>query len=191
MKRSRTVVTVLSCAIAVLLASRGPATAAGPQAPRAAAKPVQVVNTPTVEVANFPATQNVNVTNPAFQAPQPFQAKVQIQTPPGLCCDNAFVDVPDGKLLVIEYVSAWGFANGNQTFQFEVGTMLSGDTVHTSHYIPVKQRIFDNNTNEIAGQEVKLYADAGAGHVLLRMGHSDTQTAATVWMTISGHLVDR
>ncbi len=181
MERSRTVLTVVSCAVAVavLFASREPAARAADQ-PRRPATPVEVVNTP-----------NVHVTNPAFQAPEPFQAKVQIQLPPGLCCDNAFVDVPADKLLVIDYASASGFANGDQTFLFEVGTMLSGDTSHTSHYLPVKQRIFDGNTNEIAGQEVKLYADAGAGHVLLRMGHSDTQTAATVWMTISGHLVDR
>jgi hypothetical protein len=140
--------------------------------------------------AGDPAPVKVRVVksneNPARH---PFQEKKQIVLPDGQCCDNAFVDVPAGKRLVIEYASASGFANGSQTFMYEVGTVVNGASAHTTHYLPVAQQISDGNTVAIAGQQVRLYADDGGGRVMLRASRSG-DGEATVWMTVSGHLVD-
>ena len=118
-------------------------------------------------------------------ARQPFQAKARILLADGACCDNAFVPVPAGKRLVIEYVSAWGFGNGSQSFSYEVGVPLDGTTI--THYLPVAQQIDDGNSVAIAGQAVRLYADGG--QVMLRAGRSGN-AEATIWMTVSGHLID-
>ena len=89
---------------------------------------------------------------------------------------------------MIEYVSASGFANGSQSFTYEVGAPLDG-APRVTHYLPVSQQISDGNTQAIAGQPVHLYADAGSGSVMLRASRSGGG-AATIWMTVSGYLVD-
>ena len=85
----------------------------------------------------------------ALPALQPFQAKVQIQLPPGQCCDNAFVDVPAGKLLVIEYASAWAFANGNQTFQLEGARLALTANIVTAAVQEASIRAQIKDTREI------------------------------------------
>ncbi|HEV7501620.1 MAG TPA: hypothetical protein VGQ33_16510 [Vicinamibacteria bacterium] len=121
---------------------------------------------------------------------RPFQQKVRIVLPDGQCCDNGFVNVPAGKRLVIEYASATGLANGTQSFVFEVGTLVNGETMlNKTHYLPVIQQIQDGNTQAIAGQTVRFYADEGAGRVMLRASRTGAGEA-TVYMTVSGHLVN-
>jgi hypothetical protein len=158
-----------------------------------------------------PPSKDVLVTNPASDpvlvkvvsneenpARQAFQDRKRMVIPDAECCGNAFVDVPAGKRLVIEYASAWSSASGSQPFVYEVGTRLSGQAAHTLHLLPVLQTIFDGNTTAIAGQQVRLYADPGPGNVILRAGRSGGGCStplsgcgdATVFMTISGHLVD-
>jgi hypothetical protein len=121
-------------------------------------------------------------------ARQPFQQKERILLADGACCDNAFVTVPPGKRLVFEYVSAAGIANGSQSFTYEVGAPVNGEP-RVTHYLPVTQQINDGNTTAIAGQQVRLYADGAGGSVMLRAGRSGGGEA-TIWMTVSGHLVD-
>ena len=158
-----------------------------------------------------PPSKDVVVTNPASDpvlvrvlgnsdnpARQPFQARMRIVLPDGQCCENAFVSVPADKRLVIEYASAWSFAPGSQVFLYEVGTRVNGQGSHTQHFLPVVQTVFDGNTSAIAGQQVRLYADPGPTSVILRANRSGGDCPApqagcgeaTVWMTISGHLVD-
>lgn len=121
-------------------------------------------------------------------ARQPFQKKERIVLPDGQCCDNAFVAVPPGKRLVIEYASAAGFANGSQSFTYEVGAPVDG-APRVTHYLPVAQQTSDGNTTAIAGQPVRLYADAGPTSVMLR-GSRSGAGEATIFMTVSGHLID-
>jgi hypothetical protein len=175
-------VRLLACG-AVLAAGALAATSSGP-AHGAPQKDVVVTNP-----ASDPALVRV-IGSDENPARQPFQEKKQIVLPDGQCCDNAFVDVPAGKRLVIEYASASGFANGSQWFMYEVGTLVDGQASFTrNHFLPVAQQIDNGNTVAIAGQQVRIYADGGGGRVMLRASRSGGGEA-TVFMTVSGHLVD-
>jgi hypothetical protein len=110
-----------------------------------------------------------------------FQAKVRIDLPQGQCCDNAFVNVPLGKRLIIEYASAIGISD---VFFFEVGTLLNGHTsFDENHLLPVTQQ---SGSTSVAGQAVRLYADSA---VMLRASRNGAGSA-TAFLTISGHLID-
>ena len=136
--------------------------------------------------ANDPALVRV-VADDSRRARQPYQAKMRILLPDGQCCDNAFPAIPPGKRLVIEYASAWGFANGQQDFNYEVGTRHEGETTFTTHYLPVVQQGGGANTVAIAGQSMPLFGESA--NVMLRAGRSGAGEA-TIWMTVSGYLVD-
>jgi hypothetical protein len=167
----------------ILAAGALAATSSGP-AHGAPQREVVVANTPS-----DPALVRV-VASDENPARQPFQDKKRMVLPDGQCCGNAFVDVPAGKRLVIEYASAWGFANGSQSFMYEVGSVVNGETSFTkNHFLPVAQQIQDGNTVAIAGQQVRVYADQGAGRVMLRAGRSGGGES-TIFMTVSGYLVD-
>src|SRR5262245_49604671 len=167
---------------AVLAAGALAATSSGPAhgAPRASEV---VVTNP----ANDPALVRI-VSSDENPARQPFQDKKQITLPDGQCCENAFVNVPFGKRLVIEYASASGSAGGNQWFTYEVGSTVNGETFFTkNHFLPVTQQVADGNTVAVAGQQVRIYADGA--FVMLRASRSGGGQA-TVFMTVSGYLVD-
>jgi hypothetical protein len=133
-------------------------------------------------------SRTVRVKDVDQPARSPFQAKLRIELPGDQCCQNGFVDVPAGKRLVIEYASALGIAPAGQTFNFEVGTLLNGHlSFDQNHLLPTLQH--DPTGTATAGQVVRIYADPGPAHVMLRASRSGTGDAVA-FMTVSGHLVD-
>src|SRR5580765_7281674 len=159
-----------------------------PTAPAKVPSDVNVVNTPTVQLAGTSTVQvsgttNVHVQNDSsapvivqdVSTPKrtPFQAAPTFPAPPFLN-DNpvyATITVPAGKRLVIEHVSAravLSFQAQTPVVYFSISTTVA--RVKVEHFLNVPQVFIFNcascgniaETINAVGQEMKLYADAGA-----------------------------
>lgn len=152
-------------------------------------KNVVVVNLPSqpvpTQATGVTAVQNVD--EPALQ---PFQARATANIAPGDSGTNAFVTIPSGKRLVIQYASAYGDAPSGQVLTFSVQTEIPGETNYTEHDVPAAQQNANGGTEIfVAGSPVELYADSP--QVLLRVDRNGA-TTGTVYasISISGYLVD-
>lgn len=152
-------------------------------------KNVVVVNLPDqpvpTQATGVTAVQNVN--RPALQ---PFQARVTVNVAPGDSGANAFVPVPSGKRLVIEYASAYGDAPLGQVLSFSVGTTIPGDTNFVEHDLPATQQSTFGNTDAVfvAGSPMRVYADTP--QILLRVDRTAATGTVYASMSVSGYLVD-
>jgi len=145
-----------------------------------------------------PADKDVVVVNAAAnpvpvydvdnRARQPFQAEFTIDLPPGAGGENASFAVPSGKRLVIEYASARGFAPSGQSLWFSTVTHLNGEPGKTHYLIAQPQGSSGALDAFVAGQQTRIYADAGSHFV--RADRDVAANTAVVHFTISGYMVD-
>jgi hypothetical protein len=137
-------------------------------------KPVLVVNEPESPV---PVTGTVRLAGGL----QPFQAFLNTT--------NRTLVVPEGKRLVIEYVSASvsGSALCHVNFALVRTTVLvDGKEITLSHFVPAAER---TDLSIIVGQETRFYADPGTSVT------ADAETDPNdcdfgMVMLLSGHLED-
>ena len=123
-------------------------------------------------------------------ARQPFQASVEIKLPPGTEGQNGFVAVPAGKRLVIEYASGEAFLPTGQKGLLSVLTIVNGAKTYTRHHLAtVTIGNFGAPAYFLAGQVVRLYADAG-NTVMLRADRDAPTGDGLARLSISGYLVD-
>jgi hypothetical protein len=187
-----------------------------PTAPAKVPSDVNVVNTPTVQLAGTSTVQvsgttNVHVQNDSsapvivqdVSTPKrtPFQAAPTFPAPPFLN-DNpvsATITVPAGKRLVIEHVSAravLSFQAQTPVVYFSISTTVAG--VKVEHFLNVPQVFIFNcascgniaETINAVGQEMKLYADAGATVQATAMATSITGVPIDINFAVSGYLED-
>jgi hypothetical protein len=125
--------------------------------------------------------ETMSVTNP-------FQASANIDLPDGTGGQNGFVKVPDGKRLVIEYVSGEAFLPAGQNGVFSVITLVAGQTTGTEHHLATAAVKFGASDIFRAGQVVRLYADPGTT-VTLRADRDLAKGAGKARMSLSGQLV--
>ena len=119
----------------------------------------------------------------------PFQASVEISLPAGTGGQNAFVQVPAGKRLVIEYVSGDALMPTGQKCLFSVLTSLAGQTTATQHRLETGALgKFGAPDLFRTAQVLRLYAVPGTT-VTLRADRDNTTGAATARMSLSGKLV--
>lgn len=119
----------------------------------------------------------------------PFQSSVDISLPAGTGGQNAFVQVPAGKRLVIEYVSGDALMPTGQKCLLSVLTLLAGQTTATQHRLEtVALGKFGATDHFRAAQVVRLYADPGTT-VTLRADRDLATGTATARMSLSGKLV--
>jgi hypothetical protein len=125
----------------------------------AEAIPVNVNTLPAVQVGNGNANPvPVNVTNlPAVQSPEPFEMRVQV----GINGENRFaiVDaytVPEGKLLVLEYVNFICNSNNEPEPRHDI-EIRNPTTLASLHFLP--KRNHDNA--DYGGEEILHYTAAG------------------------------
>ncbi|MBV8201047.1 MAG: hypothetical protein JOZ15_10540 [Acidobacteria bacterium] len=124
-----------------------------------------------------------------MSATNPFQATVEIKLPNGTGGENGFVNVPNGKRLVIEYVSGEAFLPKGQKALFSVITSLQGEATGISHYLDSDAiGHFGAPDYFRAGQVVRLYADPGT-IVMLRADRDLATGEGLARMSISGELV--
>ncbi len=95
------------------------------------------------------------------------------------------VAVPDAQQLIIEYVSAKLGATENISPELSLTTRASG--VPAIHYVPVATVPHSDSTQFVAGEDVRIYADAGTNvHVCASV--ASAFISATGIVGISGHV---
>lgn len=202
--------TLLTCVPAVLCCL--PLMAQTPAPPR----DVNVVNTPTVQLAGTSTVQvsgttNVRVQNdsaspvPVQDVSQPkrtpFQAAAQSSDPFPFAGGDPVtlaISVPAGKKLTIEQISAraeFGFSSPTPTpfALFTLTTTVAG--VSVEHFLDVPQAFtFQcsgcdlSHSRDVVSQQVKLYADAGT--TVLLTAQPGSGRGISVGFAISGYLED-
>jgi hypothetical protein len=123
--------------------------------------------TAKVEVTNFPVQQAVfDVDNPAFQ---PFQQKrtfsypVTPGSPTNVSFGTTFDPVPEGKRLVVEYVSFIMTASPDAEFRgCGAGVRTPGSSDRVSHPLPHETFMrLDTHRQFQGGVPIRFYAEAG------------------------------
>ena len=149
---------------------------------------VAIAGTPTVEVGN-------NTANPVFvrdvdrPTAQPFLKEVTVTVPPGFGGENADLEIPVGKLVVIEQVSVYGTSPANEVIQqFAIANRVPPDNVYRPHYLQfTKQEIQPGlNAYTVGSQQVRIYAGPGSFARVARIGN----TTVSFRFIISGYFVD-
>ena len=168
-------------------------------------KDVNVVNTPTVLAqqsgpwtVGISGTPTVRVGNTA-QAPvlgrdvdeparQPFQRSGEITFAAGEVIAAVEFTVPDGKRLVIEYVSA-NISSEEPLFWFTVRTS-AGSSGGTHFFQPLALPNLPHR--HVVSQQTRLYANPGSPVIIeaRRIGTLNLQ-AASGFVAFSGHLVEQ
>lgn len=146
------------------------------QSKKATADDVNVVNTPSVRDTDNPARQ-------------PVQAQAACQANNVIGCLPIIYTVPAGKRLVIEFASMNANLPAGQTAQLAIQTSAGGETVN--HHFPLTPPAvpFQGQGAAAAGQQVRLYADAGT--VVTVQGTRNIATGTAFFnFSISGYLVD-
>ena len=147
--------------------------------------PVTVQNpTTAVTIQNTPSVKSAD--NPAFQ---PFSA-VNSKTS-GLPGDHISFDVPTGKRLVIEYVSAQARLPNGQNAIFSV-IVFNSDSTFSSFRLPRAAEGTDESGDAIftVGQSLRLYSSARTESVEVVFERNNSAGQMLLEASISGYLVD-
>lgn len=149
------------------------------------------MGTPDVNVANTAATP-VLVREVDNAAMQPFQQELLLSTPDGLLGAGDEFTLPDGKRLVIEFVSFDGtWPAGQHTTRLFIGVCnASGNSCPASfHLAPAFETTeFGGNVFFAASSMTRLYADPGT-EVSVDVRRNTTGGTGLASVAISGYLV--
>jgi hypothetical protein len=117
-----------------------------------------------------------------------FQQKSTVTLNPGQGGVNVGIDIPAGKRLVIEQVSAYGSAASDQRITFSLLTQVLPDTISLTHYLLSDKVTSGTKNYYTVSQTVKIYADID---VVTRVSRSAAPDTATFFFTVSGYLVNQ
>jgi hypothetical protein len=151
---------------------------------------VGIIGTPSVEVGNDDANP-VLIRNVDRPEAQPFQYEAVVTLEEGEGGQNTPIPIPQGKLLVIEHVSAFGVAPADQKLStFSILTHVAPDNTLRPHYLESTKVDLGNGSNQYTvSQQLRLYADMpDAAARITRAGTSGT---ATIRFTVSGYFVNK
>ena len=151
---------------------------------------VNLVNTPSVNVANFPA--GVNVANTASSpvlvrdvdtaARIPFFGNIQLVAVAGEFYKTASVDIPTGKMLVVEFTSAF-LIGGDQIDQVSVSDGATGNT----HFLVTHSPAGTNSADLTVSEQIRMHATSSIAMGIVRnTANGETDMTGSV----TGYLVD-
>jgi hypothetical protein len=157
-----------------------------PQTGQSAAPPL-ALDVRVVNNANHPVPVVVQGT----PREQPFQHQAVLNIADGDNAVDAQIPVPEGKRLVIEFISINGSAPPDHQIYLSVLTHVGPDpgTGNGNHYIQYTKQDFGSFNHYTANQMVRIYADAPL--VVVRLQHLPTIGAVSFRCNISGYLVDK
>jgi len=155
------------------------------QAQQSGAWNVGLTGSPTVQVGNS-ATNPVLIRDVDRPTAQPFQQVVDCSLfeEQGVCTGD--LGVPDGKLLVIEQVSAEAAAPAGQWLMFHVINRLAPDLSIRFHRLAAVQ--LEGTHWFVPSQQVRIYATPFAG---VRIERSAFTGQVYSKFTVTGYLVDK
>jgi len=120
---------------------------------------------------------------------EPFQKAVVVTMNAGQSGVNVSIDIPPGKLFVIEQVSAYGSAPSDQKIDFSLMTHIAPDLTYRSHYLLADRQIISGVAHYKCSQMVKIYADTP--NVYARVTRSEAPDTVTFRFTVSGYFVNK
>jgi hypothetical protein len=142
---------------------------------------------------NAPPTQNVNVVNTPLPVQDIDSPGRQPVTAEGSCSDSGCSDtvytVPAGKRLIVEYASITANIPPGKVARWRLFANNGGQQVELNFPLTQPPVIFGVLSQSTAGQQVRLYADAGS-EVRMNGTTSDNGTPSNYIFSISGYLVD-
>jgi len=157
-----------------------------------AGKDVRVINSASeavpVEIGNGSANPVLtrDVDRPTAQ---PFQHQAILELADGQHTVDAQIPVPEGKLLVIEFISLNGSAPKDHQIYLSVLTRVAPDNIYRPHYIEYSKQDFGSFNHYTANQMVRIYADPPLATV--RLQHLPLTGAVAFRCNISGYFVDK
>ncbi len=149
---------------------------------------VGITGTPTVQLDDS-ATNPVFVRDVDRPTAQPFQHQAIVTLEDGQNAGDAFIPVPEGKLLVIEFISVNGSAPTNHQIYLSLLTRVAPDTLYRPHYIEYTKQDYGSFNNYTVNQQVRIYADPPS--VVVRLQHIPATGTVTFRLTVSGYFVDK
>jgi hypothetical protein len=159
--------------------------------------PTTVNNSPTVKLAsNAAVTVNNGESSPVLtrnvnDGVTPFHQAIIGSFPTGSFSGSAIIPVPDGKRLVIEYVSAHvPLPTGQNLSQISVSTQIKETTVQHSLVRNEHGSHLSTSTNLFTvGQSLRLYADGGTPIIFSLARNANTDSSG-YGFTVSGYLIN-
>ena len=120
---------------------------------------------------------------------EPFQKSVVVTLNPGQSGVNVSIDVPEGKMFVIEQVSASGSAPSDQKIDLSLMTHIAPDLTNRTHYLLADRQTISATSHYKTSQMVKIYADTP--YVYARVTRSISPDTVTFRFTMSGYFVNK
>ncbi|MDQ3749632.1 MAG: hypothetical protein M3367_11590 [Acidobacteriota bacterium] len=152
---------------------------------------VGITGTPTVQLDDS-ATNPVFVRDVDRPTAQPFQYQARVTLPDGQSAGDAQIPVPEGKMLVIEFISVSGSAPPDHQIYLSLLSVVgtpSPDNLYLPHFIEYTKQNYGSFNNYTANQQTRIYADAPS--VTFRLQHLPATGAVTFRVTVSGYFVDK
>jgi len=149
---------------------------------------VGITGTPTVQVGNSETTP-VLIRDVDRPTAQPFQYQAVATVEDGQNAADASIPVPEGKMLVIEFVSVNGSAPPNHQIYLSLLTRVAPDNFFRPHYLQYTKQDYGSFNHYTANQQVRIYADAPT--VTVRLQHFPTIGTVSFRVTVSGYLVNK
>lgn len=117
----------------------------------------------------------------------PFQQNSSLSLPAGSGISFIFYDVPVGKRLVIDYVSAWADVAIGEQLRFQIQTSVEGNLVD---YRLVHSTMNNGNgsTSLVANQAMRICADGGT-RVVLQIFRDQPLSSSKAGFAFAGTLV--
>lgn len=126
---------------------------------------------------------------------QPFHDKVSITLPSGKSSGIGSIQVPEGKRLVIEYITMSAFVpmGSGQRPLITIQAVTNGTGILHTPAIATHAGMPVNGVQAdyfVGSQAVKLYADPGTSLVIGTSRTGSTKGSAAIDVSLSGHFVD-
>lgn len=150
--------------------------------------PVAVQGTPTVQFSND-ENNPVIIRDADRPTAQPFQYQAVVELEDGQGSGDVQIPVPEGKMLVIEYISVNGSAPSNHQIYASLLSRVRPDDTYRPHYIQYTKQDYGSFNNYTANQQTRIYADAPS--VTFRLQNIPATGSANFRCTISGYFVDK
>jgi hypothetical protein len=120
---------------------------------------------------------------------EPFQAAVTVTLSAGESGKNVTIDVPSGKLFVVEQISASGSAPSDQRIELALLSHVAPDNLYRSHYLLAERQTISGTSYYKTSQMVKIYGDTP--NVYARVSRSAAPDTVTFRFTVSGYFVNK
>lgn len=116
-----------------------------------------------------------------------FQQEVKVTLKDGASGANGWVEVPAGKRVVIEHVSAFSYAPSGQKILFSLMTQVYPDLTMRKHLLQTGEGSFGNQPRFLSSQLVRLYSGSSWG---ARVDRDSSAGEVEATFVVSGYILD-